>query len=111
MHIIKSFQMILLTGVAVVVLTFTPSRAAQLTISSDGGSVSAQDMPADADRTDFSGDATKSKTLDGLRDDYGWDKYDNLEQPLGYGFRLDYSIESPYRIQQIRNDGNGVIGQ
>lgn len=107
----KSFLMILLTGIAVVILTFTPSRAAQFTIGSEDGSVSAQDMPADADRTDFSGDATKSKALDGLRDDYGWNKYDILDQPLGGGFSLDSSDESSYRIQKIGNDGYNFSDQ
>lgn len=114
MRIITSLRMILLIGIAVASLTVTPAKAAQLIISSGGGSVSAQDMPAEGGRTDISGDATKSRALGGgLRDDYGWGKYDILDRPLlsDGGFRLDYSGESSYRIQQIRNDGNGVSDQ
>ncbi len=111
LRIITSLQLILLIGIAVAGLTVTPAKAAQLIITSNGGSVSAQDMPDDADRTDFSGGATKSKALGGLSDDYGWGKYDILDQPLGGGFSLDYSDESTYRIQQIRNDGYNVSDQ
>ena len=108
MGFIKSFSLVVLVGIAAFGLTVSSARAASLIVNSDGGSATAQEKFVEDDQTDLSGggDVTKSQTLgNDQRDDYSWDGYDILVQPLVDGFRLDNIDESSYDMQKSLDDG------
>ncbi len=92
----------------------TPAKAAQCTIDSGGGNVTAQEISVEAGQTDLRGgsDATKSRALDGgRRNDVSWGGYDLLDRPLGGGFSLDNSDTSSSRIQKLLDDGYDSFDQ